>query len=154
MWRYPFQPMKQKKAAAKKKVVTVFLTTELKTAVDGCQWLSGTHPFAYRATSPETVRLMANELYSRMQTIGQKIGVEDCRPHRLRDTFAVRALLRGVPVTEVSRLLYHESVVVTEKHYAPWVHARELRMEELLWQSMQPAAGLEAAQPRAEASGA
>ena len=44
--------------------------------------------------------------------------------HILRDTFAVRHLLNGTSLEEVSRLLTHSSVVVTERHYAPWVRAR------------------------------
>ena len=38
----------------------------------------------------------------------------------LRDTFAVEYLLAGMPLEEVSRLLGHASVLVTQKHYAPW----------------------------------
>lgn len=39
----------------------------------------------------------------------------------LRDTFAVERLLAGMPLEEVSRLLGHSSVLITRKHYAPWV---------------------------------
>jgi integrase len=49
--------------------------------------------------------------------------------HMLRDTFAVELLLKGVPLEEVSRLLTHKSVAVTEKHYAPWVKARREKLE-------------------------
>jgi integrase/recombinase XerD len=40
-----------------------------------------------------------------------------------RDTFAVELLLAGVPIDQVSLLLGHSSVKVTEKHYAPFAHA-------------------------------
>jgi integrase len=50
--------------------------------------------------------------------------------HMLRDTFAVQMLLAGVSLEKVSRLLTHKSVRVTEKHYAPWIKARELQLEE------------------------
>jgi len=43
----------------------------------------------------------------------------------LRDTFAVEMLLAGVPLEQVSMLLGHKSVKITEKHYAPWVKARQ-----------------------------
>jgi integrase/recombinase XerD len=46
-------------------------------------------------------------------------------PHMLRDTFAVEMLLAGVPLEQVSILLGHKSVKITEKHYAPWVKARQ-----------------------------
>ena len=42
-----------------------------------------------------------------------------------RDTFAVELLLAGVPIDQVSLLLGHSSVKVTEKHYAPFVKARQ-----------------------------
>ncbi len=48
-----------------------------------------------------------------------------CHPHMLRDTFAVEMLLAGVPLEQVSLLLGHKSVKITEKHYAPWVKARQ-----------------------------
>jgi integrase len=46
-----------------------------------------------------------------------------------RDTFAVEMLLAGVPIDQVSILLGHASVRVTEKHYSPWVRARQDQLE-------------------------
>jgi integrase len=48
-----------------------------------------------------------------------------CHPHMFHDTFAVEMLLAGVPLEQVSILLGHKSVKITEKHYAPWVKARQ-----------------------------
>lgn len=50
--------------------------------------------------------------------------------HMLRDTFAVEILLAGVPLEQVSKLLGHSSVKTTEKHYAPWVKARQQQLED------------------------
>jgi integrase/recombinase XerD len=55
--------------------------------------------------------------------------VDDGHAHRWRDTFAVELLLAGVPLERVSVLLGHHSVRVTEKHYAPWVKARQDQTE-------------------------
>lgn len=55
--------------------------------------------------------------------------VEGGHAHRFRDTFAVELLLAGVPIETVSILLGHSSVKITEKHYAPWVKARQLKLE-------------------------
>jgi integrase/recombinase XerD len=49
--------------------------------------------------------------------------------HRFRDTFAVELLLAGVPMERVSVLLGHQSIRITEKHYAPWVRARQEQLE-------------------------
>jgi site-specific recombinase XerD len=54
----------------------------------------------------------------------------DFHSHMLRDTFAVELLLAGVSIEKVSRLLTHSSVRTTEKHYAPWVKAREEQLEQ------------------------
>jgi integrase len=52
--------------------------------------------------------------------------------HRLRDTFAVDLLQKGVPMEEVSKLLGHESIRTTEKHYAKWVKGRQDRLDDLV----------------------
>jgi integrase/recombinase XerD len=56
-------------------------------------------------------------------------GIPDGHAHRFRDTFAVELLLAGVPLERVSMLLGHRSLKVTEKHYAPWVRARQEQLE-------------------------
>jgi integrase len=55
--------------------------------------------------------------------------VENGHPHRFRDTFAVELLLTGVPIERVSVLLGHQSVRITERHYAPWVRSRQEQLE-------------------------
>jgi integrase len=53
-----------------------------------------------------------------------------CHAHQLRDTFVVELSLAGVPIEIVSVLLGHSSVKVTEKHYAPWIRARQQQAED------------------------
>jgi integrase/recombinase XerD len=55
--------------------------------------------------------------------------------HRLRDTFAVDLLEKGVPLEEVSKLLGHESIKTTERHYAKWVKGRQDRLDSLVTES-------------------
>jgi integrase/recombinase XerD len=50
--------------------------------------------------------------------------------HRFRDTFSVSLLQAGVPLETVSVLLGHSSIKVTERHYAPWVKSRQIKLEE------------------------
>jgi integrase len=52
--------------------------------------------------------------------------------HRLRDTFAVDLLEKGVPMEEVSKLLGHTSIRTTEKHYAKWSKGRQDRLDALV----------------------
>jgi len=56
-------------------------------------------------------------------------GVPDAHAHRFRDTSSVEFLLARVPIERVSVLLGHQSVRITEKHYAPWVRARLEQLE-------------------------
>jgi integrase/recombinase XerD len=56
-------------------------------------------------------------------------NVRDAHAHRFRDTFAVELLLAGVPIDQVTILLGHSSVKITEKSYAPWVKARQEQLE-------------------------
>ena len=48
-----------------------------------------------------------------------------CHSHMFRDTFAIELLLAGVTIDQVSLLLGHSSVKITEKHYSPFVKARQ-----------------------------
>ena len=64
-----------------------------------------------------------------------------CHPHMFRDTFAVEMLLAGVPIDQVSLLLGHASVKITEKSYAPFVKARQLQLQESVRNAWNAATG-------------
>ena len=128
LWVYTFSPAKRRKTE-KPKPVEAYITDGLKTAIDSCEWLSPKLPFYYGSQSAQAV-------YERMQSIGSRCGIADCRPHRLRDTFAVRCLLRGLELENVSRLLGHSSIKITETYYSPWIAGRKLRLERLLAESL------------------
>ncbi len=76
-------------------------------------------------TKRDSVR---NYWVDRLALVFKRSGVAGAHSHRLRDTFATELLLRGVSLEEVSILLGHASVKVTEKHYAPWIEARQRRL--------------------------
>jgi integrase/recombinase XerD len=64
-----------------------------------------------------------------------------CHPHMFRDTFAVEMLLAGVPIDQVSLLLGHASVKITEKSYSPFVKARQVQLQESVRNAWQAASG-------------
>ena len=70
-----------------------------------------------------------------MRKLFKAAGIESeghMRSHRLRDTFAVDLLSKGVPMEEVSKLLGHDSVKTTEKSYARWAETRQDRLNSLV----------------------
>jgi integrase/recombinase XerD len=52
-----------------------------------------------------------------------------CHLHMLRDTFAVEKLEAGATMEEVSELLGHEDLRVTQKHYMPWDRRTQERLK-------------------------
>lgn len=132
LWIYTFHPQKKKKTD-KPKTLEAYITADLKSRIEACEWLSPKGPFWYGIGTDPTP--LAQAVYERMQSVGAKAGVADCRPHRLRDTFAVRMLLRGMQLEDVSRLLGHSSVKVTEAYYAKWVSSRKRRLERIFSES-------------------
>ena len=65
---------------------------------------------------------ISNALLNRMFT---EAGIADGHAHRFRDTFAVE-LFGWCSYEDVRILLGHSSVKITEKHYSPWVKARQI----------------------------
>lgn len=55
-----------------------------------------------------------------VKDIGEAVGVEDVRPHRLRHSTATRMLQQGVPVSVVQQLLGHESLATTQVYLTVW----------------------------------
>ena len=81
--------------------------------------------------------------------------VKRCHPHMFRDTFAVEMLLAGVPIDQVSLLLGHASVKITEKSYSPFVKARQVQLQESVrnaWKLGQPTGGGPGTGPPASAA--
>ena len=66
------------------------------------------------------------------KTLFKKAAMPTGHSHQLRHTAAVEWLNAGVPLEEVSKLLGHSSIKVTEKTYAAWVKSRQQRLTKLV----------------------
>ena len=65
-----------------------------------------------------------------LDTVFELAKVKDAHSHRFRDTFAVSLLENGVSIENVSVLLGHSSVRITEGHYKPWVKTLQKKLED------------------------
>jgi integrase/recombinase XerD len=80
-------------------------------------------------TGVGSIETLAGNWRRTFRALSKLAGVPKGHPHRFRDTLAVELLLEGVLIERVSVLLGHSSVKITERHYAPWVRARQEQME-------------------------
>jgi integrase/recombinase XerD len=90
------------------------------------------HPTSERYffwTGTSKLQTATGDWQAKLKTLFEKAKLLDGHAHRFRDTFAVELLLAGVPIERVSILLGHASIRITEKHYAPWVRARQEQAE-------------------------
>lgn len=72
---------------------------------------------------------VARTSMKRLNKIFKLANVAGGHAHRFRDTFATELLLAGVPLERVAVLLRHHSTKITERHYSPWVLARQEQLE-------------------------
>ncbi len=98
---------------------------------------------AFPSTSPEFFFWTGNSLREtvtkrwghRLKLKFLEAGIHDGRPHRLRDTFAVELLQAGTAMEDVSILLGHSSIRITEEYYAPWCPRRRERLNRVVHQA-------------------
>jgi len=75
-----------------------------------------------------------NELMEIQDDHGRKMHFHS---HMLRDTFACEHLLHDTPLEDVSRMLGHSSIRITEQYYSAWVPERRRRLEAQMIAAMQ-----------------
>lgn len=80
-------------------------------------------------TGESKLRTAVGKWQRRLLALFESAGIVHGHSHRFRDTFAVELLLAGIPLERVSVLLGHQSVRITERHYSPWVRARQEQLE-------------------------
>jgi integrase len=98
----------------------------------------GVHPDYYFWSRTCTPRTLASMWCMRISELNDFLSFRDeqgdpmpFRSHMLRDTFAVEMLLDPeMHLEDVSRMLTHKSIGVTQRHYAPFVERRVRKLEE------------------------
>jgi site-specific recombinase XerD len=74
-------------------------------------------------------KTVSNDWEATFQSLFKRAGIAG-HSHRLRHLFAVSLLQKGVSIENVSKLLAHQSIRVTERHYASWVAGRQQHLED------------------------
>jgi integrase/recombinase XerD len=80
-------------------------------------------------TGTSKLQTSTGDWQAKLKRLFEKAKLPDGHAPRFRDTFAVELLLAGVPLERVSILLGHTSIRITERHYTPWVRARQEQAE-------------------------
>jgi integrase/recombinase XerD len=93
----------------------------------------------YFAVASDNPISIAEYYRQKLTKAGKAAGVANARPHRFRDTFAVRLLEKGVPLETVSTLLGHTDIKTTQRSYAPWVQSLQDNLEIAVAKTWQPA---------------
>src|SRR4030095_9062712 len=83
----------------------------------------------YFWSGASTLHSAVGKWQRRLKRLFKLAEVPKGHAHRFRDTFACELLVSGVPMDRVSVLLGHQSIRVTEKHYAPWTQSRQEQIE-------------------------
>lgn len=92
--------------------------------------LEEVHPEYYFWTGTGTPKSALSVWDRTLRRLFEIADIKGGHSHRFRDTFAVSLLEKGVPIEDVAILLGHSSPMITNKHYSPWVHSRQMRLEE------------------------
>lgn len=104
------------------------LPPETVKALEGLQNERAEYFFWDGKSERETTVKSWNRVFQKLFSMAQP-PIVGGHAHRSRGTFAISLLLKGVDLANVSVLLGHSSIKVTERHYSPWVKARQERLE-------------------------
>lgn len=77
-------------------------------------------------TATGDYQAMVKEAFDRAAIVK---GKSNLMGHRFRDTFAIELLKSGVPIARVSKLLGHDSIATTIKHYSGWDESQQKQAE-------------------------
>jgi integrase/recombinase XerD len=77
-------------------------------------------------TATGDYQAMVKEAFDRAGVVK---GESNLMGHRFRDTFAIELLKSRVPIARVSKLLGHDSIVTTIRHYSGWDESQQEQAE-------------------------
>jgi integrase len=108
-----------------------------KPVADGLRRVEHHNPQYFFWSGTSKVQAAVSVWRKRLSTVFTDAKIKDGHSHRFRDTFAVALLTSGVSLESVSQLLGHQSIKITQRHYAPWVKARQDALDKELEKALQ-----------------
>lgn len=114
--------MPQQKGLRHNAQVTIAIPPDLTKRLLALPKISG--PYVFYDGRSDLRDFCIGNVYRYLRAAGEAAGIVGMRPHRLRDSFAVNRLNEGMLLQDVSKLLGHASVTMTERYYSPWVKSR------------------------------
>lgn len=99
--------------------------------VDALHKVKSDNPYFFWSGNSKT-EAAASLWRKRLGEVFRDAKVKDGHSHRFRDTFAVWLLSSGISMGDVSTLLGHRSIKITEKHYSPWDKSRQNALDNAL----------------------
>jgi integrase len=127
----------QKTPGIQKKTITRVVPVEVIEALAAVPARKAMHADQYFWSRECDHRTLASMWTPRVRRMNEYLDFTDdhgeplhFHSHMLRDTYAVELLLAGMKIENVSKLLCHSSVRITEKHYAPWNKERTQQLED------------------------
>jgi site-specific recombinase XerD len=124
------------KSGRKKKQHTVIVPDQVCKALLDLPARPTTDPNHFFWSGTSKHKSLTSQWQRKLQRLNQYLTLVDYEgkpmrfhSHQLRDTFAVNHLLAGTSMQDLSLMLAHESIKVTEKYYAPWVPERQAALE-------------------------
>ncbi|RRA48460.1 tyrosine-type recombinase/integrase [Acidipila sp. EB88] len=126
-----------------KKKLTLLLPDHVISGLNALPLRSGVHSEYFFWSGTSKVKSLTGMYQRKINRLNQFLSLVDDegRPmkfhsHQLRDTFAVSHLLAGTSMQDLSWMLGHKSVRVTETFYAPWVPETQEQLEEKMTQAL------------------
>jgi integrase/recombinase XerD len=98
---------------------------------DALHKVKSTNPKYYFWSGESTPEGGASLWRGRLAKVFKDGKVKGGHSHRFRDTFAVALLSSGVTMQDVSTLLGHRSIKITQKHSSPWDQSRQNALDTL-----------------------
>jgi integrase/recombinase XerD len=126
-----------------KTALTVIIPDHVITALNALPLREDVHPNYFFWSGSSKHKSLTGRWQRKLERLNDYLSIskDDGTPmkfhsHQLRDTFAVTQLLSGTTMQDLSKMLAHKSVKITEKYYSPWVPERQAALERRMTEAL------------------